>query len=90
MSDLSQLLIGGGLVLLSIGAWIACLPRGGKTRSFVTMPFLAPAVSVVIIGCFAMGLILVAAYFTTIDDATLSGKKRSQAQPAHMTVLAAK
>lgn len=74
LSELSQLTIGIALVLISLGTLVVCLPRKGKTARFVKTPFLAPAISVVMICELALGLILLAAYFTTIDNATLSGR----------------
>jgi hypothetical protein len=62
------------MVFISAAAFIACLPRKGKTLRIVRVPFVAPIVSVLIIGGLALGLIEVAAYFTTIDNMTLSGK----------------
>jgi hypothetical protein len=73
LSDTSELLFGITLVFITVGSMAICLPRNGKTAWFVHKPFLAPAVSVLIITGLALGLILLAAYFTTIDDATLSG-----------------
>jgi hypothetical protein len=73
LSDLSELLIGSTLLVISIGALIACLPRKGKKAWFVGIPFLEPGASILMITAFAIGLILIAAYFTTIDDATLTG-----------------
>ncbi len=74
MSDLAELILGIALTVISIIAFIACLPRNGITKRFVRIPFIAPTVSIVIIGGLAIGLIEIAAYFTTIDDMTLSGK----------------
>jgi hypothetical protein len=74
LSDTSELIIGFTLLILSIGIFVACLPRNGKTVWIVRKPFLAPALTVLIIGGFAMGLIELTAYFTTVDDITLSGK----------------
>ncbi len=73
MSQLSQLLIGLTLIIITIGALFACMPRGGKTVWFVGKPFLAPAATILMICTLAIGLLLIVAYFTTIDEATLSG-----------------
>lgn len=73
MSEWEQLVTGIALVLASIGAVYLCRPRNGKAVWFARTPFLAPMVSIVIIGGLAMGLILLAAYFTNIDVATLKG-----------------
>ncbi len=73
MTDLSQLLIGTTLVFIGCGSLIACIPRRGKTAWFVGKPFLESGVSVLLIFTFAIGFLLLAAYFTTIDDATLAG-----------------
>jgi hypothetical protein len=74
LSDSSELLIGVTLLVVSIAIFVLCLPRRGKTAWFVRVPFLAPMVAVLLIGGFAVGLIEIAAYYTTIDDLTLSGK----------------
>ena len=75
MADASELLIGFTLVIVSIGGWFACLPRRGKTLSFVKKPFVGPAVAVLIICGLALGIIEIMAYFTTIDNLLLSGKR---------------
>jgi len=73
LTDLSQLLIGLALTGISIGALILFYPRQGKTAWFVEVPVLNSAIPIVMIGCFAIGLMLVAFYFSTVDDATLTG-----------------
>ena len=74
MSDSSEILLGIALLVVSFGILFACLPRHGKTAWIARKPFLAPALTIVIIGGLAMGLIEILSYFTTIDDLTLSGK----------------
>jgi hypothetical protein len=73
MSALAQLLIGITLLFIGIGLIVACRPRGAKTVWFVGNPFLAPMVPIFIIAICAIGLMEVTAYFTTIDEAMLSG-----------------
>ena len=73
MSDLSQLLIGLVLAFIGIGSVAACVPRKGNLAWFVGKPFLEPGVPVAMIATSAIGLILIAAYFTTIDNASLAG-----------------
>jgi hypothetical protein len=73
MSDMSELLTGLTLIVISIGALFACAPRGGKSLSFVTKPFIGPGVSIVVVAGLVIGVLLIASYFTTIDDATLTG-----------------
>jgi hypothetical protein len=73
LSDLSELLIGATLLVVSIASLLVFVPRKGKKAWFVGVPFLEPGVSILMITAFAIGLILIAAYFTAIDDATLSG-----------------
>jgi hypothetical protein len=73
LSELSQLLIGVTLIFITIGLLIACLPRRGKTAWFVGKPVLAPAVTILMIATLATGFLLIAAYFTAIDEATLAG-----------------
>jgi hypothetical protein len=74
MSDTSELLLGITLLVVSIGSFFALLPRNGKTAWIVQRPFLAPALTVLVITGLAIGCIEVIAYFTTVDDITLSGK----------------
>jgi hypothetical protein len=73
LSDLSELLLGITLTVFGIGSLIAFLPRQGKTAWFARKPILAPGVPILMITAFAVGLILIAAYFTSIDEATLAG-----------------
>jgi hypothetical protein len=73
LSDFSQLLIGITLALIGIGSVTICVPRRGKMAWFVGKPFLEPGVPILIITTFAIGIILIAAYFTTIDSPTLAG-----------------
>jgi hypothetical protein len=74
MSDSSELLAGIALLIVSAGVFLACLPRHGKTAWVARKPFLAPVLTILIIGGLAMGCIEILSYFTTIDDLTLSGK----------------
>ncbi len=74
MLGMSQLLTGFTLLIVSVGGFYACLPRNGQTVWFARKPFFAPALTILIIGVFALGLIEILAYFTTIDDITMSGK----------------
>jgi len=73
MSDWQQLLVGGALVIAGLVVLLVSIPRHGKKAWFVKVPFLEPTMSILIISSFAIGLILIAAYFTTIDDATIGG-----------------
>jgi hypothetical protein len=73
VSQLSQLLTGLILLVASAVAILILLPRHGRTAWVAHQPLLAPAMSVLIIGGLAIGLILIAAYFTTIDNMTLRG-----------------
>ena len=74
MSQSSQLLFGIVLVVVSIGIFITFLPRKGKTLSIVRKPLIAPTLTVLLIGGLAVGLIEIAAFFTAVDELTLSGK----------------
>jgi hypothetical protein len=60
-------------MLVSAGSVFASIPRNGKTAWFVGKPFLAPFVSILVVTGLTIGVLLIAAYFTTIDDATLAG-----------------
>jgi hypothetical protein len=73
LSESSQLLGGAALMLVGIVSLLVSLPRGGKKAWFVGMPFIESGASILMIATFALGVILILAYFTTIDDATLSG-----------------
>jgi hypothetical protein len=73
MTEFQQLLIGGVLVIAGLGVLLVSLPRHGKKAWFVKVPFLEPTMSILIISGFAVGLILIIAHFTTIDDATIGG-----------------
>ena len=73
MSELSQLLIGITLTVIGIGLVIACVPRRGKTVWFVGNLMLEPLLPILFIGICAIGLIEIAAYFTTIEESTVGG-----------------
>ena len=73
MSELWQLLIGITLTFIGIGLMIACVPRRGKTVWFVGNSILEPILPILIISICAIGLIEIAAYFTAIEEATVSG-----------------
>jgi hypothetical protein len=73
MSQMSQLLTGLSLLVASAVAVFILRPRRGEAVWVARQPLLAPAVSVLIIGGLAIGLIMIAAYFTTIDQVTLRG-----------------
>jgi len=73
MPDLSQLLIGIVLLIASFGLMAFCAPRRGKSAWFVGVPFLEPGVSIVLVTGIVAGLLLIVAYFTALDEATLSG-----------------
>jgi hypothetical protein len=74
LSETSELLLGITLLVVSIGSFIALLPRNGKTVRVVQRPFIAPVLTVLVITGLAIGCIEIIAYFTTVDDITLSGK----------------
>jgi len=73
MSDFQQLIVGGILVIVGLAVLFVSLPRHGKKAWFVKVPFVEPTMSILIISSFAVGLILITAYFTTIDEATIGG-----------------
>jgi hypothetical protein len=76
LTDLSQLLIGLTLTALSVGSLMVFYPRKGKTAWFVEVPVLNSAIPILMIGTFAIGLMLVAFYFSAVDNATLTGMTR--------------
>jgi cell division protein FtsX len=65
--------MGIALLVVSVGSVFASIPRHGKTAWFVGKPFLAPFMSILVVAGLTIGLLLIAAYFTTIDDVTLAG-----------------
>jgi uncharacterized membrane protein len=73
LSDSQELLTGVILLIVSVGALIACYPRNGKTAWFVGVPFLDPTVSILVVGGMVIGVLLIVAYFTAIDNGTVSG-----------------
>jgi hypothetical protein len=82
MSDLAELLIGVTLILISFGLLIVLHPQRGKTTiSLVKMPFVGPFLGALITAGFGVGILLLASYFTTIDDLKMSGKRALLANP---------
>ena len=79
MSDMAELLIGSSLVIAALGLLFVSLPRRGRVAWFVRKPVLSSSVPILIITALAMGFVLLAAYFTAIDDGKLIGKKRKAA-----------
>ena len=69
-----DLLIGMALLGISTGWLMYSRPRNGKKAWFVNMPFFDSGVPILILSIFVVGVVLILAYFTTIDDLTLSGK----------------
>ncbi len=63
------------MLIGSAGSLIGCLPRNGKKAWFVGMPFFDAGVPILILSVFIVGAVLIVAYFTTIDDLTLSGAR---------------
>lgn len=70
---MEQLLIGSALMIIGVVSLLVCLPRNGKKAWFVGKPFVESGVPILMIATFAIGAILITAYFTTIDNATLTG-----------------
>ena len=68
-----DLILGIALICGSIGLVVSCRPRNGKALSFVKKPIVGPAISILITAGIAIGFIFIAAYFTAIDEVTLSG-----------------
>ena len=71
-----QLLIGITSLVIGIGMIVAGVPRGGKTVWFVGNPILEPMLPILIIVVCVIGVIEIAAYFTDIEMAALSGAAR--------------
>ena len=74
MSDKMELISGFMLLLVSLGSLVALRPRDGKTFWWLKKPFVGPSVAVFIVTGVAIAAIMLASYFTRIDDVTLSGK----------------
>lgn len=70
---MEQLLIGSALMIIGVVSLLVCLPRNGKKAWFVGKPFVESGVPILMIATFAIGVILITAYFTMIDNATLTG-----------------
>lgn len=74
MADFAQLLIGLTLLLTSFGAVIVLRPHRGKNPiPLVKMPLAGPLLASLITAGFGVGILLLASYFTTIDNLKLSG-----------------
>lgn len=76
MLENMQLIGGIALLIVSVGVFVAFLPRDGKALSIVRRPLVAPALTVLVIGAFAWGVVEVVASFTKVDEITLSGEVR--------------
>ena len=72
---MDQLLIGVVLIAASIGLVIWCRPRNGKKAWFIGKPMLAPLVAIVIVTGLALGVFMIAAQFSNIDDGAIGQAK---------------
>jgi len=81
VTEAQGLIVGIVLLVVGIGVLLVCRPRGGKSARFVGIPFLEPGVSVLVVACLCLGLILIAGYFTGIDEATLTGMAKGSSVP---------
>jgi hypothetical protein len=70
-----DLIFGIALMLVSGVLVAACRPRNGQTLSLVKKPLVGPALGILITASFAIGILFIAAYFTTIDEIAISGMK---------------
>jgi hypothetical protein len=68
-----DLIVGIALICSSFGLVLGCRPRHGIPLAFVKWPVVGPTVSILITAGLAIGVLFIAAYFTDIDVATLSG-----------------
>lgn len=68
---MSQLAIGLVLILGSIGSVYALAPRGGRQAWFIDVPLLEPLAAVVIVAMLVVGVLFLAAQFSTIDEVTM-------------------
>jgi len=74
MSDKMELISGIMLLLVSLGSLVALYPRDGKPIWWIKTPFVGPSVAILIVTGVAIAAIMLASYFTNIDDVALSGK----------------
>lgn len=72
---MDQFVIGIVLIAASVGLVLWCRPRNGKKAWFVGKPMLAPVVAIVIVTGLAMGVFMIAAQFSTIDDGAIGQAK---------------
>ena len=70
---MENLLIGIALIVIGTAWLLVCIPKGENTAWFVGNRFLEPVLPIFMIATVALGLLLVAGYFTTIDDFTFAG-----------------
>ena len=75
MSNFTELASSLIVLIVSIGAMVALRPRKGVPIWWVRLPFVGPLLTILIVTGIAVGGILLASYFTSIDDINLSGKK---------------
>jgi len=73
VTEMQGFIIGIVMLAVSVGVLFVSYPRGGKKAWFVGVPFLESGVSILVVTCFCVGLILIAGYFTGIDEGTLTG-----------------
>jgi len=73
MSNFDQLVAAIALLIGSFGSLIVLRPRHGVPFRWVTVPLVGPTVSILIVTGFVVGAVLLAGYFTTIDNVTLTG-----------------
>jgi hypothetical protein len=68
---MSELAIGLLLVLAGIGSIYALASRAGRQGWFARLPFIEPFAAIVLVASLMLGVLFVAAHFSTIDNATM-------------------
>ena len=66
-----ELVIGLVLILASIGSMYALAPREGRSAWLIGIPFIEPFAAIVIVAVLMLGVLFIAAHFSTIDDVTM-------------------
>ena len=68
---MSELAIGLLLVLAGIGSAYALAPRGRRSGWLARLSFIEPFAAIVLLASLMLGVLFVAAHFSTIDNATM-------------------
>jgi hypothetical protein len=90
MSNFAELVTSVIVLIVSFSAMVALRPKKGVPIWWVRLPFVGPLVTILIVTGIAVGGVLLASYFTAIDDINLSGKKAAsmpiRSLPTHISL----